>query len=126
MQEGGPTILNHYLMLQTYMMEMWKAIYIDGVRVVEYMIWSLLDDFEWTSGYRYVQIYRVYLLLLFWAWKLHRTESLPTPRYRVRAAVLWLAIKDTVLQRIFMYYRNLQQIIPQCWNRGAKNTKQIY
>ena len=46
-------------MLQAYMMEMWKAIYIDRVRVDHYMIWSLLDDFEWTSGYRYVQIYRV-------------------------------------------------------------------
>jgi beta-glucosidase/6-phospho-beta-glucosidase/beta-galactosidase len=38
--------------ITTYMMEMWKAIYIDGVNVVQYMIWSLLDDLEWTSGYR--------------------------------------------------------------------------
>ncbi|KDR12524.1 Lactase-phlorizin hydrolase [Zootermopsis nevadensis] len=51
MDDGATTDTSRVIYLATYMMEMWKAIYIDGVKVVGYVIWSLLDNLEWTSGY---------------------------------------------------------------------------
>ena len=40
-----------YVQFQEYMKEMLKAIHIDGVNVVGYTAWSLLDNFEWLRGY---------------------------------------------------------------------------
>jgi beta-glucosidase len=40
--------LNYY---KDYIEEMAKAINEDGVRVLGYMAWSLLDNFEWADGY---------------------------------------------------------------------------
>lgn len=37
--------------LQSYMKEMLTAITKDGCNVQAYTIWSLLDNFEWKSGY---------------------------------------------------------------------------
>ncbi|XP_068717763.1 cytosolic beta-glucosidase-like [Montipora capricornis] len=38
--------------LTSYINEILKAIRLDGVRVKGYFVWSLMDNFEWTSGYR--------------------------------------------------------------------------
>jgi len=40
-----------YVQFQEYLKEMLKAIHIDGVNVVGYTAWSLLDNFEWLQGY---------------------------------------------------------------------------
>jgi len=36
---------------QDYIAEVSKAINEDGVKVLGYMAWSLLDNFEWAHGY---------------------------------------------------------------------------
>ncbi|XP_018565422.1 myrosinase 1 [Anoplophora glabripennis] len=40
--------INYY---QTYLSEALKAIHEDGVKLTAYTAWSLLDNFEWNSGY---------------------------------------------------------------------------
>ncbi|PSN36756.1 hypothetical protein C0J52_19375 [Blattella germanica] len=50
--DGRLVDVQRMIYLGTYMMEMWKAMYLDGVDVMGYMIWSLLDNMEWTSGYK--------------------------------------------------------------------------
>lgn len=35
-----------------YLRQMLLAIHVDGVNVKGYMLWSLLDNFEWDRGYR--------------------------------------------------------------------------
>ncbi|XP_069681385.1 myrosinase 1-like [Periplaneta americana] len=35
----------------THLAEIWKAMYIDGVNVTGYTVWSSIDNMEWTNGY---------------------------------------------------------------------------
>lgn len=35
-----------------YLRQMLLAIHVDGVNIKGYMLWSLLDNFEWDRGYR--------------------------------------------------------------------------
>ncbi|KAF6214899.1 hypothetical protein GE061_009644 [Apolygus lucorum] len=39
--------------LETYLSALRESIYTDGCSVMGYIFWSLLDNFEWTSGYTY-------------------------------------------------------------------------
>nr|BAI50021.1 beta-glucosidase [Nasutitermes takasagoensis] len=48
---GGLNDTNRVLYYTEYMKEMLKAIHIDGVNVVGYTAWSLIDNFEWLQGY---------------------------------------------------------------------------
>nr|BAI50024.1 beta-glucosidase [Nasutitermes takasagoensis] len=48
---GGLNDTNRVLYYTEYMKEMLKAIHIDGVNVVGYTAWSLIDNFEWLRGY---------------------------------------------------------------------------
>mmetsp|Transcript_2164 Transcript_2164/g.5334 ORF Transcript_2164/g.5334 Transcript_2164/m.5334 type:complete len:700 (+) Transcript_2164:88-2187(+) len=34
-----------------YIMEMWNAIHVDGVKMEAFMAWSLMDNYEWERGY---------------------------------------------------------------------------
>nr|BAI50022.1 beta-glucosidase [Nasutitermes takasagoensis] len=48
---GGLNDTSRVFYYTEYMKEMLKAIHIDGVNVVGYTAWSLLDNFEWLRGY---------------------------------------------------------------------------
>ncbi|KAJ9595813.1 hypothetical protein L9F63_012997 [Diploptera punctata] len=50
--DGRIEDVHRMIYIATYMMETWKAMYLDEVNVIGYTIWSLLDNVEWTSGYR--------------------------------------------------------------------------
>jgi beta-glucosidase/6-phospho-beta-glucosidase/beta-galactosidase len=39
------------LFLQKYLWELLKATKDDGCNVIGYTVWSLMDNFEWASGY---------------------------------------------------------------------------
>ena len=43
------TEINNFF--QTYMTDILKAIHIDKCKVIGYTVWSLIDNFEWASGY---------------------------------------------------------------------------
>ncbi|KAL3285771.1 hypothetical protein HHI36_000295 [Cryptolaemus montrouzieri] len=52
-EDGSPFLdddrrINYY---QTYLSNVLDAIYIDHVNVIGYFTWSLMDNWEWTSGY---------------------------------------------------------------------------
>jgi len=38
-------------LLQKYLCELLKAVKDDGCNVIGYTAWSLMDSFEWDSGY---------------------------------------------------------------------------
>ncbi|KAJ8924094.1 hypothetical protein NQ315_006876 [Exocentrus adspersus] len=66
--------INYY---QLYLSQALKAIYEDGVRLTAYTTWSLLDDFEWNSGYSLIV---VWFLSLFTKWVTSQEISnLPFP-----------------------------------------------
>nr|AFD33364.1 beta-glucosidase [Macrotermes barneyi] len=48
---GGLNDTNRVLYYTEHLKEMLKAIHIDGVNVIGYTAWSLVDNFEWLRGY---------------------------------------------------------------------------
>nr|ADB23476.1 beta-glucosidase [Coptotermes formosanus] len=48
---GGVNDTNRVLYYTEHLKEMLKAIHIDGVNVIGYTAWSLIDNFEWLRGY---------------------------------------------------------------------------
>ncbi|XP_076452482.1 lactase/phlorizin hydrolase-like [Babylonia areolata] len=49
--EQGKNDINRIYYYRNYTNEMLKAIKLDGVNVKGYTAWSLMDNFEWTTGY---------------------------------------------------------------------------
>jgi len=49
--------------LQKYSCELLKATNDDGCNVIGYTVWTLMDDFEWWSVYKYV-LFIFYMSLL--------------------------------------------------------------
>lgn len=41
----------NFYVFQSYLSELLKAVREDGVNVTAYAAWSLMDNFEWYSGY---------------------------------------------------------------------------
>lgn len=46
------TTLYNFMVVQLYLSNINDAIYKDGVNVIGYMAWSLMNDVEWYSGWQ--------------------------------------------------------------------------
>lgn len=47
----SPSINGSYHLLQDYLSEILNVIYDDGVNVLGYTAWTLMDNFEWRAGF---------------------------------------------------------------------------
>lgn len=45
---------SHYFALQAFMREMVSTIHKFGVKVIGYCAWSIIDSYEWSKGFRWV------------------------------------------------------------------------
>jgi len=39
------------LFSQNYLQELLKAMYEDGCKIIGYIAWSLIDNYQWSEGY---------------------------------------------------------------------------
>ncbi|XP_074039719.1 myrosinase 1-like isoform X2 [Leptinotarsa decemlineata] len=49
--QGGLNDTDRVLYIKSALKVVWNAINVDGIRIKSYLIWSLMDVFEWVSGY---------------------------------------------------------------------------
>ncbi|XP_074039516.1 myrosinase 1 [Leptinotarsa decemlineata] len=49
--QGGLNDTDRVLYIKSALNVIWNAINVDGIRIKSYLIWSLMDVFEWVSGY---------------------------------------------------------------------------